>query len=57
MRSCGALLMRREGTANGGEYEEDGRGRGAKEKVGDQFSSTVLVIREGLAPEFRGVRS
>jgi hypothetical protein len=49
--------MRREGTANGGEYEEDGRGRGAKEKVGDQFSSTVLVIREGLAPEFRGVRS
>jgi hypothetical protein len=26
MRSCGASLMRMEGTANGEEYEEEGKG-------------------------------
>ncbi len=31
MRSCGASLMRMEGTANGGEYEKDGR-RGGVER-------------------------
>ncbi len=48
MRSCGASLMRMEGTANGGEFEEDGRGRGverSKEELRRRLVTDFLPLR------------
>jgi hypothetical protein len=53
MRSCDASLMKMEGTANGGEYEEEEGRRwiGRRRRLERDFSSAALVTRGGLAPE------